>query len=220
MASHEFRNPLTTILLTTETLRAYRHKLSEDQIDERLGKIQAQGYYLRDIMEDVLQLTRLQAHRAQLNPVWLDLDALCRSLLDEFQGQVNGTDRLLYTGDDALGKVYLDKKLMRQLITNLVSNALKYSAADTIVRVSLAKTGEVLVFQVQDQGIGIPAADLTYLFEPFHRAANVDAIAGTGLGLTITKEAVELHGGTIMVESQSGVGTTFIVRIPLITSAE
>lgn len=220
VASHEFRNPLTAILLATETLRAYHHKLSEDQIDERLGKIQAQGYYLRDIMEDVLQLTRLQARRTQLNPVWLDLDALCRSLLDEFQGQVNGTDRLLYTGDDALGKVYLDKKLMRQIITNLVSNALKYSAADTIVRVSLAKTGEVLVFQVQDQGIGIPAADLTYLFEPFHRAANVDAIAGTGLGLTITKEAVELHGGTITVESQSGVGTTFIVRIPLITSTE
>lgn len=220
MASHEFRNPLTAILLTTETLRAYQHKLSEDQIDQRLGKIQAQGYYLRDIMEDVLQLTRLQARRAQLNPVWLDLDALCRSLLDEFQDQVNGTDRLLYSGDDALGKVYLDKKLMRQLITNLVSNALKYSAPDTIVRVSLAKTGEALVFRVQDQGIGIPAADLAYLFEPFHRAANVDAFSGTGLGLTITKEAVELHGGTITVESQSGVGTTFTVRIPLLISAE
>ena len=170
-------------------------------------------------MEDVLQLTRLQAHRAQLNRVWLDLDALCRSVLDEFQSQANGAHRLLYTCDDDLGVVHLDKKLMRQLITNLVSNAMKYSAADTTIRISLAKSGEALVFQVQDQGIGIPAADLTYLFEPFHRAANVDAIAGTGLGLTIAKEAVELHGGTIMVESQSGVGTTFTVYIPLTLSA-
>jgi len=219
MASHEFRNPLTSILLLTDTLRNFRDKLSNDQIEERLGKIQAQGFYLRDIMEDVLQLTRLQAHRAQLNPVWLDLDALCRSVLDEFQSQANGAHRLLYTCDDDLGVVHLDKKLMRQLITNLVSNAMKYSAADTTIRISLAKSGEALVFQVQDQGIGIPAADLTYLFEPFHRAANVDAIAGTGLGLTIAKEAVELHGGTITVESQSGVGTTFTVYIPLISQS-
>jgi two-component system, OmpR family, sensor histidine kinase VicK len=72
-----------------------------------------------------------------------------------------------------------------------------------------------LIFKVQDEGIGIPEADLNHLFEPFHRAANVGTISGTGLGMVITKEAVELHGGTIIVESQVGTGTTFTVSIPL-----
>jgi signal transduction histidine kinase len=175
---------------------------------------------LKDIMEDVLQLTSLQARRAEFNPIWLDLDALCRSILDEFQSQPGGAQRLAYSCNEALRAVKLDKKLTRQLMANLLSNAMKYSAADKTVWVSLTATSEKLVCQVRDEGIGIPAADLADLFEPFHRAANVDAIAGTDLGLAIAKEAVELHGGTIAVESQSGVRTTFTVTIPFMPSAE
>jgi len=220
MASHEFRQPLTTILLLTEALRNFRQRLTEPQIEQRLGKLHTQVTRLNEIMDDVLQLTQLEARRAEFNPVALDLDTLGRSILDEFQSQPGATQRLAYTCDDRIGKVHLDKKLMRQLITNLVSNAMKYSAADKTVWVSLTATGEELALQVRDEGIGIPAADLNYLFEPFHRAANVGTIAGTGLGLTIAKEAVELHGGTITIESQSGVGTTFIVRIPRLPNAE
>jgi len=220
MASHEFRNPLASILLLTEMLYTYRHKLTDDQIEQRLGKLQVQVYHLKDIMEDVLQLAQLEARRAACNPGWFDPDVLCCVVLDEFQSHSDNTHRLSYTADDTLGEVYLDKKLMRQIMINLVSNALKYSPADTIIRVRLTHTSETLLFQVHDQGIGIPAADLTYLFEPFHRAANVGKIAGTGLGLTITKEVVERQGGTITVESQSGVGTTFTVSIPLVTSGE
>jgi len=220
MASHEFRTPLATILALTETLRAYRHKLADEQIDLRLSKIQEQVGHLRDIMEDVLQLARLQARRAEFNPVKLDLDSLCRSVIEEFESQLTVGQRLVYSCDDALHEVQLDRKLIRQIISNLVSNAVKYSPIDKPIVVRLEYHNEALVFTVRDEGIGIPDADLKHLFEPFHRANNVGTIAGTGLGLTIAKEAIELHAGLITVESQVGVGTTFTVRIPVVTGEE
>ncbi|MCX6046753.1 MAG: PAS domain S-box protein [Chloroflexi bacterium] len=220
MASHEFRTPLTSILLLLETLQFYRRKLTEQQIEQRLGRIQEQVNHLKAVMEDVLQLARLQAHRAALNRISLDLDVLCRSVIDELQSQPGGPHQLSYTFDDTLGRVELDQKLMRQIITNLVSNAIKYSPIDKPIFVRFTFADPALVFQVQDEGIGIPEADLLHLFEPFHRANNVGTISGTGLGLTIAKEAVELHGGTITVESLVDVGTTFTVRIPLLTRGE
>jgi signal transduction histidine kinase len=109
---------------------------------------------------------------------------------------------------------------MRQIISNLVSNAIKYSPERELIQISLEFVGKVLVLVVRDEGIGIPEVDQAHLFEPFHRAANVGAISGTGLGLVIAKESVELHGGTIGVESQSGSGTTFTIRIPISTRGE
>jgi len=215
MASHEFRTPLATILALSETLMAYREKLSGEQIEQRLGKIQFQIGHLKDIMDDVLQLARLQARRFEFNPVTTNLDALCRSVLDEFESQPSVAHTIAYTCDDVLREVYLDTKLMRQIISNLVSNAIKYSPQDKPIEVTLKYIAHTLVLSVSDHGIGIPEADLKHLFEPFHRAANVGTISGTGLGLIITKESVELHGGTIAVESQVDAGTTFTVTIPL-----
>lgn len=215
MASHEFRTPLATILALTETLNAYRHKLPEEQIDQRLGKIKDQISHLKSIMEDVLLLSRIQARRVDFQPIELDLDALCREILSEFQSPNETNQRLCYTHAGEIHPVQVDQKLMRQIIGNLLSNAIKYSPTDKPVYLSLEFTAEAFIIQVRDEGIGIPAADLHHLFEPFHRATNVGAISGTGLGLVIAKEAVELHGGTIAVTSQLKQGTTCIVRIPL-----
>jgi PAS domain S-box-containing protein len=220
MASHEFRTPLATILALTETLSAYRQKMADEQIEERLGKIRDQVDHLKNIMDDVLQLARLQARRADFNPVRSNLDSLCRSILDEFQSHPDITHELQYSCDAELQEVTLDKKLMRQIISNLVSNAIKYSPNEKPITISLESTGKAVALKVRDGGIGIPEADLKHLFEPFHRASNVGAIAGTGLGLVITKESVELHGGTIAVESQIGVGTTFIVNIPIVADGD
>ena len=195
MASHEFRTPLASILALTETLLAYRHRLADEQIEQRLGKIQEQVGHLKDIMEDVLQLARLQARRTEFNPTRFNLDSLCRTILDEFLSQSDVVHHLLYTCSDALYEVELDKKLIRQAINNLVSNALKYSPADSIIKVTLAYIDEMLSLTVRDEGIGIPAPDLDHLFEPFHRAVNVGTISGTGLGLVIAKEAVEHYRG-------------------------
>ncbi|MEQ9030076.1 MAG: sensor histidine kinase, partial [Aggregatilineales bacterium] len=110
---------------------------------------------------------------------------------------------------------WLDIKLMRQLFSNLLSNAIKYSPDDKMIAVELEYTDDMFVLNVRDRGIGIPEDDLRNLFEPFHRAANVGTIHGTGLGLVIAKESVALHDGTISVESELGVGTTFTVHLPI-----
>lgn len=219
MASHEFRTPLSTIFSLTETLLAYRHKLTDEQIVQRLLKIQEQIGYLNTLMEDVLQLARTQSRRAEFKPTLLDLDALCRTIIDELQSQPATAARLTYLCEMAPPLARLDKRLIRQLLNNLVSNALKYSDPNQVVLVKVAGQAASIQLQVCDEGIGIPEADLKHLFEPFHRAANVNAIAGTGLGLVIAKEAVELHGGTIAVESRLGVGTTFTVNLPVVVTA-
>lgn len=214
MASHEFRTPLASILALTETLSAYRHKLPDEQIEQRLQKIRAQVGHLKDIMEDVLLLARMQARRVDFNPVKLNIDALCRSVVDEFTDRPEIGNRLTYQYQGKGEDVTLDRKLMRQVISNLISNAIKYSPVDKPVSVRLECRPDTVLLEVQDKGIGIPETDIKHLYEPFHRAANVGTISGTGLGLVIAKESVDLHGGTITVDSQLGAGTTFTVSIP------
>lgn len=215
MASHEFRTPLATILALTETLITYRQRLSETQIEQRLQRTKEQIMHLRDIMEDVLLLAQMQARRTQFNPVELNLDELCHTIIEEFQGRIDVEHRLLYQCTPGDYTIQLDPKLIRQILSNLLSNAIKYSPAEKPVEVTLALMANRCLLRVCDQGIGIPEADLPHLFEPFHRAANVGTIPGTGLGLVITKEAIELHNGAITVESQLGQGTTFTISLPL-----
>ena len=218
-ASHELRTPLASILAYTETLRAYRHKLSDEQIRQRLDGIYERIGVLRAIIDDVLQLERLQTGGVEVQQIPVDLDRLCRMMIDEFQTQPDFRHHLHYDCAVAPPVLALDKNLMRQILANLVGNALKYSAPATTVRVALTSTDTQLSLSVQDEGMGIPSSDLAHLFQPFQRASNVGAIGGTGLGLVIVKEAVELHGGAIHVTSQLGVGTTFTVTIPMLPVA-
>ena len=216
MASHEFRTPLASISALAETLIAYRQRLTDEQIGQRLDKIQEQVGYLKAIMEDVLQLARLQARRAEFNPELVNLDTICRNVIEEFQSHAGAQHTLFYTCDTVLHTIKLDKKLIRQIFSNLLSNAFKYSPQEQPITITLQQSEGVLVLSIADNGIGMSTAFLPHLFEPFHRATNVNNISGTGLGLTITQESVELHGGTITVASTLGVGSTFTVRIPFI----
>lgn len=220
MASHEFRTPLATILALTETLAAYRLRLTDAQIDQRLQKIREQIDHLKSVMEDVLLLARMQARRGEFAPTPIDLDALCRTVIEEFESQPHHMHRLLYRCENHLSALHLDPKLMRRVISNLLSNAIKYSPASEPITITLASTATAVSLQVSDHGIGIPEMDQKHLFEPFHRATNVGAVAGTGLGLVITKEAVVLHKGQICVESKLNMGTTFTVTLPIEQSAE
>ena len=215
-ASHELRTPLASILALTETIYAYRHKLTDAQIDQRLNGVREQVGFLRTIISNMTQVEQLQSGYSDLQRTPVDVDVLCRSVLDEFRAHPGFRHHLNYHCTEGRPVLALDKRLMRQVIRNLVENALKYSAAGTVVYVTLTSTTAKLCISVQDEGIGIPAADLAHLFQPFQRAGNVGATAGAGLGLVIAKEAVELHGGTITVISEVGKGTTFTISIPRI----
>jgi len=191
--------------------------MDEAQINKRLDKIRLQVNTMKEIMDDVLQLARMQAKRIEFRPANSDLNALCQDIIDEFQGRPDYHERIIFRGLEKPIMLYVDLHLMRRIIGNLVSNALKYSPPDSAIHLTLSQDGESVRCQVTDHGIGIPADDLKHLFEPFHRAANVGDIAGTGLGLSIAREAVLTHGGSIEVESEVGQGTTFTVvrELPL-----
>ncbi|MBZ0282886.1 MAG: PAS domain S-box protein [Anaerolineae bacterium] len=214
IASHEFRTPLTAILSSAEMLIRYRARMEDEQINRKLNGIAEQVQYLANIIEDVLSLERMKSGKVEFKPAEMDLDLLCRDVIENFESHPEMANRLHYT-NASVPSVNLDKRLMRQVIINLVGNAIKYSPENRPVFVSLKHQDNAIMLEVRDQGIGIPKDDLNHLYEAFHRAANVGTISGTGLGLSITRQAIELHGGTISIQSEVGVGTTVTVHIPL-----
>lgn len=214
MASHEFRTPLAGIMATVETLKRFRGRMIDIQIDERLDKINVQVNHMKTLIDDVLRLTRLQAGRVDFRPDHYNVDDLCREVMEELQVQPGFKGRIDYRCDANLPLIVeLDRQLIRQIITNLLHNGLKYS--DEHVHLTILERDKDVMFTIKDQGIGIPQADLKRLFEPFHRATNVGTRQGTGLGLSIVKQAIEVHHGTIDVQSEVNQGTTFIVTLPI-----
>jgi len=218
MASHEFRTPLATIQATCDMLRNYMHKMSPEQVAGRFEKIQAQVKHMAIMLDDVLTLGRLQDGRMEFNPVEIEVKDFCREIVEEVRGLHGSTHELIYRSPDASVVARLDKKLMRQIVTNLLTNAVKYSPQGSAIQCDLAEEDGWLLIRVTDSGIGIPEEDQKHLFTPFHRAANVGEVSGTGLGLAITKQGVELHGGAITCQSTLGVGTTFTISVPIVMS--
>ncbi|GEM_PF-1842580 len=215
MASHEFRTPLTTMMTASELLLRHRHKMDDVQIDRRLHKITEQVEYLNEVIESVLDLSKMQSGRLSFHPVPIDLESIVLEIIEELPTRPdNASASIVFSATGGPFVLNLDKRLMRQAISNLIGNAIKYSLETTPVHVELEKSHQLMILRVRDHGIGIPDADLKHLFEPFHRAENVGTIAGTGLGLSICKQAIESHGGRITVESQVGIGTTFTVYLP------
>lgn len=211
MASHEFRTPLATILSSTDILERYSHKLTEEKKLNHLQRIQLTVKHMTGLLNDVLLIGKAEAGKLEFQPKQLDLIQFCHDLVEEIQLTANNHIIAFCTQEQSTN-AYLDEKLLRHILCNLLSNAIKYSPQGSTVHFDLAcKQGEA-IFQVRDEGIGIPVADQAQLFNSFHRASNVGTIPGTGLGLAIVKKFVDLHGAEIAVESQVGVGTTFTVR--------
>ncbi len=217
--SHEFRTPLTAILSSAEMLQRYGEGWPQERRLVHLGRIQSRVQRLAALLEDVLLISRAEAGRQIFHPRPLGLARFCRDLVEEFQlgmatqHEVTLDVTALPTGDPLT--VAVDEQLLHHILDNLLSNAVKYSPAGSVVRLALRREEEEAVLQVSDQGIGIPAADLPRLFEPFYRAANVGAAPGAGLGMNIVKRAVEAHSGSISIASVQGRGTTVTVRLPV-----
>jgi signal transduction histidine kinase len=139
-------------------------------------------------------------------------------LVDELHLEAANQQRIRFKCNDDNICGNFDPKLLRQIVSNLLTNALKYSPKGDPVEFELNREENQARITIRDRGIGIPANDQVHLFEPFHRAQNTGTINGTGLGLAIVKKAVDLHQGTISVQSQIDVGTTFTVNLPLLNA--
>jgi PAS domain S-box-containing protein len=215
MASHEFRTPLASILITDESLISYWNRMSEEQIISKLQNVKDQVLHLTNIVNDVMQVSKIQEGQVTFSPQDVDFVALCHATIQNFNLDIDIKNKIEFETDFEILNMHLDLRLIRQVLNNLISNALKYSVNSPVVKVRLYQQDESIILTVQDNGIGIPEADQKYLFQPFYRATNVKQIQGTGLGLNIVKDAVRLHDGNINFVSLPKKGTTFVVQLPL-----
>lgn len=214
MFSHDFRNPLTTILSSNSLLRDYADRMNEERRRSHLGRIDASVRQLMQMVDDMLLVMQMDSGNLDFKPVLLNPEQLFQKIAQEFQAIYGDSRQIIFEShfhDDAAA----DPRLLRPIAANLISNAIKYSPQESEVRVMLDLWKEQFIFSVQDQGIGIPEADQSRLFAAFQRGSNVEEVAGTGLGLAIVKQAVDLHKGAIYLESQLNAGTKMTVAIPI-----
>jgi PAS domain S-box-containing protein len=215
--SHEFRTPLAMIVSSAELLERFLERMTEERRKECVENILAQANEMAQLMNDVLTFDKATAGKLQFRPGVLSTKALLQAVLDQLQPIYDpATHRVIVEKHGQVETLWGDEELLKRVFINLLSNAIKYSPEGGEVRVTVLQAGATILFQVSDQGIGIPYTDQQHLFEPFHRASNTGDISGTGLGLSIVKEFVEVHSGSIAVESEEGKGTTFTIALPVV----
>jgi PAS domain S-box-containing protein len=219
MASHDLRTPLATILFSTELLLFFGKQFSHAKKEQYLNRIHSQVKNMTQLLDDVLLIGKAEAGKMEFKPVTLNVEQFCREILEEIELITGNKHSFIFkyqrecsNGECSIFQI--DPKLLRQILTNLLSNAVKYSPEFGTIQLKLICYNEQTIFQIKDEGIGIPVEDQERLFEVFHRASNVGNISGTGLGMAIIKQAVELHGGSIAFESEVNRGTTFTICIP------
>jgi PAS domain S-box-containing protein len=215
MVSHEFRTPLGIIMSSSEILESYFDELEREQRIEHLDSIKKNTRRMADMMEEVLLLSRVEAGRLSLDPQPLDFASFCRRLVDEVLSATHRRCPIEVTLDSPDGDTYADERLLRHILINLLTNAVKYSPEGVAVQFKMARLATRVRFEVVDRGIGIPEQDQKWIFNAFQRGRNVGEIPGTGLGLVIVKRCVELHRGTIQIDSAVGRGTKVEVEVPV-----
>ncbi|MGP1375292.1 MAG: PAS domain-containing sensor histidine kinase [Almyronema sp.] len=214
MVCHEFRNPLNNIALSVSSLQRYEAQLSPEEKTDYLLNIKTNVERMTEMIDDILVIGKIEAKVLEVNPQPLDLVAFCQELLNQ-QEYCRAQTSIQFSCRSRQLIASLDERLLRSILSNLLSNAMRYTPDDKAIWLKLARRQGQIIIQVKDEGIGIPLADKRHLFEPFHRGGNVSNVPGTGLGLSIVKQFVELLRGTVKVVSKVGAGTTFIVRLPV-----
>ena len=213
VASHEFRTPLAAILSSVELLDAYGPSFPPEERRELLGQIKTAVARMTGMVEQVLLTSRLELGTFAFKPAPLTLPDWLVQLMAEMELGNPQATRIAMTCDGLDAPRAVDQQLLRHILVNLLGNALKYSDPDSAVQFAASGDGEYVQLTISDKGIGVPEADLPHLFGSFHRGTNVGNIAGTGIGLHIVKECVDLHKGEVSVESQPGRGSVFRVKI-------
>ncbi|HSP88640.1 MAG TPA: PAS domain-containing sensor histidine kinase [Ignavibacteriaceae bacterium] len=212
MVSHEFRTPLGLILSSTELLQNYGYKWDENKRNEQFERIKKSVDNLTGLMKDVILLS--EAGQIKIAPNEIDIINFLDELIDEIKGSLKEYPEIIFNHKTDSLKVISDKKLLRQIFMNLISNAVKFTSIKRKVFVELTSTANNFTTIIKDEGIGIPDEDLENIFEPFIRAKNIGEVKGSGLGLSIVKNAVNLLKGEIKVKSKLNEGSVFTVKLP------
>jgi PAS domain S-box-containing protein len=214
MASHEFRTPLTTILSAASLIEKYQKNEDQDKRDRHSQRIKAAVGNLTDILEEFLSVGKLEEGRVEPKMINFEIPELLKEAMPDLASIVKKGQKIecKHSGNPS---VNLDKSLLRKIIINLCSNALKFSPENSIINLHIDNQGDTFILKVWDSGIGISKEDQKHLFDRFFRGTNVTNIQGTGLGLHIVARYAELLNGQVFVDSELNVGTTFTVKINL-----
>ncbi len=214
MASHEFRTPLTTILSSLSLVKTYGDQNNSEKQNRHIHKIKSSITNLTDILNDFLSVSKMEEGKIENTREKFIVTAFVDGVISEVESLCkNGqTINFQHTGDDLL---YLDSKLLKHVLFNLLSNAAKFSNSNSIIQVKTILTDSEFNLSVEDQGIGISESDQKHLFQRFFRARNASNIQGTGLGLNIIENYIEVMKGNIRFTSTENVGTTFYLQFPL-----
>lgn len=212
MISHEFRTPLTVIQSSVGLLQRYKDRITEEKHDQHLGRINQSVEKMVSLMDDVLLFTKT-TQTNHINPEMTNIMEFCKAVCSNLNLTNDTRFQAMYQGE--LDQAMVDPKALDHILTNLLTNAQKYTDPQGEIELKVYQQGETITFSISDTGIGISEEDQKRLFEPFHRGRNTRNIKGTGLGLLIAKNNVELHGGTLELKSALNEGTTVIFALPI-----
>ncbi|MCD6068991.1 MAG: sensor histidine kinase [Bacteroidetes bacterium] len=213
MASHEFRTPLTTMLSSLSLVTKYGEQNDTENQSRHVGKIKASIHNLTDILNDFLSVSRLEEGKIEQVLEEIDPEKFISDIITEMKHMALKEQEIVYR-HGGNNTAMADKKLLRNILFNLISNAIKFTAEKGSIEIQSQVSGSAFRVSVKDNGIGISKEDQKHLFERFFRGHNATHIQGTGLGLNIVARYAELMNGTISFESEENKGTTFTLIIP------
>lgn len=214
MASHEFRTPLSTIQSSVSLIGRYQKSEEQPNREKHINKVRSSVTHLTGILNDFLSLNKLEEGKVVTNLEHIDILELANEITEEMKALLKTGQVLRTQFDIEAHQVYSDRKILKNILLNLISNAIKYSDENASIDFNLKTNSDLLEFSIRDYGIGIPEEEQKHLFDRFFRASNVINIEGTGLGLNIVKKYVEMLGGEIDFNSVLNEGTTFKVVLP------
>lgn len=213
MASHEFKTPLTSILSSASLLERYNDTDQQERRDKHIQRIKQSVQNLTNILNEFLSLEKIDSGRVDIHQDHIFLNEMMEQIREEFVPLLHPNQKIKVELAETC-EIISDSHLLKNIMINLISNAIKYSMEGKDITVRVIELQEEIQIEVEDQGIGIPDEDKKHMFERFFRAANVLNIQGTGLGLTIVKRYVDLLKGDISFDSTLEKGTTFRVKLP------
>ena len=214
-ASHEFRTPLATIMSSVSLTGKYAESMDKNNMFKHIDRVKNSVNHLTDILNDFLSLDKLEEGAVMANPEYLGLNELIATITEEIKSIAKAGQRISFAGLVGNDQIFIDKRILKNIMFNLISNAIKYSNENTNIDIKLSKDANTLTIEIKDQGIGIPLEDQAHIFERFYRANNSGNMQGTGLGLNIVKKYVEILKGDIQFKSVPEKGTKFTLKFPI-----